>query len=187
MLDAGLNMPRVTDQQTMTDKSVFESFHIRAAVSADLPQLGVLAGKLVRQHHAFNEKRFVLPDNVERGYEGWFRRELAEKDAVLLSAIGGTAEAQGTQLVGYLYGRFETRDWNMLLDAHAALHDVLVEPEMRGKGVGDALIQRFVAIAKERGVPRIVLHAASANAGSQRLFTRLGFEPTMVEMTLELK
>ncbi len=177
----------MTDRQTMTEQSVFESFHIRVAAAADLPQLGVLAGKLVRQHHAFNEKRFVLPENVERGYEGWFRRELAEKDAVLLSAIGGTEEAHGTHLVGYLYGRFEARDWNMLLDAHAALHDVLVEPEMRGKGVGDALIQRFVSIAKERGVPRIVLHAASANAGSQRLFTRLGFAPTMVEMTLELE
>ena len=171
----------------MTETKLFEAFHIRAANAGDLAQLGVLAGKLVRQHHGFNPKRFVLPDQVERGYEGWFRRELAEKDAVLLAAVGGPEDAQGTQLVGYLYGRFEARDWNMLLDAHAALHDVLVEPEMRGKGVGDALIQRFVSIAKERGAPRIVLHAASANAGSQRLFTRLGFEPTMVEMTLELE
>lgn len=171
----------------MSEASLFDEVHIRASIAADLPQLGVLAGKLVRQHHDFNPKRFVLPDNVERGYEGWFRRELIEKDAVLLSAVRGSVEAPSEELVGYVYGRFESRDWNMLLDAHAALHDVLVTDAMRGQGIGDALIQHFVRVAKERGVPRIVLHAASANAGSQKLFTRLGFAPTMVEMTLELE
>lgn len=171
----------------MPDTSLFDAFMIRASIAADLPQLGVLAGKLVRQHHDFNPKRFVLPDNVERGYEGWFRRELTEPNAILLSAVRGSSEAPTDEVVGYVYGRFEARDWNMLLDAHAALHDVVVTDEMRGHGIGDALIRHFVKVAKERGVPRIVLHAASANAGSQKLFTRLGFAPTMVEMTLELE
>ncbi|MFO0711035.1 MAG: GNAT family N-acetyltransferase [Sandaracinus sp.] len=146
--------------------------------------LGALAASLVRQHHAYDADRFVLPRDVERGYREWFARELHHADAVLLVAELTTTSPP--TIAGYLYGRMEGRDWNMLLDRHAALHDILVTPEARGHGAGEALIRRFQQIARERGLPRIVLHSASPNVGAQRLFAKLGFRPTMVEMTCEL-
>lgn len=166
-----------------TFKQDLENIRVRPATGEDLPTLGALAAELVRQHHAYDAARFVLPRNVEKGYRDWFGRELGHADAVLLVAERATP---GSGIVGYLYGRMEGRDWNMLLDRHAALHDILVVPEARGLGAGEALIERFQEIARERGLPRIVLHSASPNAGAQRLFAKLGFRPTMVEMTCEL-
>jgi ribosomal protein S18 acetylase RimI-like enzyme len=170
----------------MTAPSTFkqdqENIRVRPATGQDLPTLGALAAELVRQHHAYDAARFVLPRNVEKGYREWFGRELSHADAVLLVAERASTAA----IVGYLYGRMEGRDWNMLLDRHAALHDILVVPEARGLGAGEALIKRFQELARERGLPRIVLHSASPNRGAQRLFAKLGFRPTMVEMTCEL-
>ncbi len=163
-----------------------EDIRVRGATVEDLPILGELAASLVRQHHAYDARRFVLPRDVERGYREWFRRELQHADAVLLVAEPARSGDPGPTVLGYLYARMEGRDWNMLLDRHAALHDIVVVPEARGRGAGEALIRQLQAIAKERGLPRIVLHSASANTGAHRLFAKLGFRPTMVEMTCEV-
>ncbi len=162
-----------------------ETIRVRAAAGEDLGALGALAAELVRQHHDYDDKRFVLPRDVERGYREWFGRELKNADAVLLVAELTTTDPP--ILAGYLYGRMEGRDWNMLLDRHAALHDILVVPEARGHGAGEALIRAFQALVAERGLPRIVLHSASPNVGAQRLFAKLGFRPTMLEMTCEIE
>jgi RimJ/RimL family protein N-acetyltransferase len=37
-----------------------------------------------------------------------------------------------------------------------------------------------------RGAPRVVLWTADRNSAAQRLFERLGFRRTMIEMTKEL-
>jgi ribosomal protein S18 acetylase RimI-like enzyme len=39
---------------------------------------------------------------------------------------------------------------------------------------------------RERGAPRVMLWTAQQNDGAQRLFDRLGFRRTMVEMTREI-
>jgi ribosomal protein S18 acetylase RimI-like enzyme len=41
-------------------------------------------------------------------------------------------------------------------------------------------------MAQDRGAPRVVLGTAEQNEPAQRLFERLGFRRTMVEMTREL-
>ncbi len=87
---------------------------------------------------------------------------------------------------GYLYGRIEERDWNLLLDEHAALHDILVRDDARGLGLGRRLVAAFIERVKARGVPRVVLHTAVGNERAQRLFRAVGFRPTMLEMTLDL-
>lgn len=154
---------------------------IRSAEARDLPAMGALAARLVRYHHELDPRRFILPDDIERGYTWWLGKELAEADAILLVA----ARADGT-LDGYLYGRIEGRDWNLLLDDHAALHDVLVRDDARGHGVGRKLVDAFVALVRARGTPRVVLHTAVSNERAQRLFRAVGFRPTMIEMTLDL-
>jgi len=154
---------------------------IRPARPAELAQLGELAARLVRFHHAIDPLRFLLVDRVAEGYTRWFGKELDNPDALVLTA----AEGDGPPL-GYAYGRLEARDWNLLLDRHAALHDILVTEEARGRGVGRGLLAAFCATMKLRGAPRIVLHTATSNLAAQGLFREVGFRPTMMEMTLEL-
>jgi ribosomal protein S18 acetylase RimI-like enzyme len=155
------------------------SFVIRRAEPADLSAVGKLAGALVRFHYALNPKRYLLVDGVEAGYVRYFRGEL-ENPRVVLSV----AEQDGA-IIGYGYGRLEPRDWNALLDEHGALHDILVDPSVRRRGIGKALLQHVLRALEELGAPRVLLSTAVENREAQALFASAGFAPTMLEMTRE--
>lgn len=155
------------------------SITIRKAKPEDAEALGRMGGKLARQHHAFDPARFMLPPDVEAGYRWWLSKELKAKDAVVL-----VADREG-EVLGYAYGRLEERDWNALLDAHGGFHDIWVEEPARKVGAGAALAEALVKELTALGAPRVVLMSASQNEAAQRLFKRLGFRPTMVEMTRE--
>jgi len=157
------------------------SYVVQPMTRDDLPAVGKLAGALVRFHHAIDPARFLLVDSVETGYARYFGSELGDEDAVLLSAIDEESRA----VAGYAYGRLEPRDWNMLLDAHGALHDVLVAEEARGHGLGERLVREMCRRLDEKGAPRIILHTTDGNATAQALFAKLGFRKTMLEMTRE--
>lgn len=49
-----------------------------------------------------------------------------------------------------------------------------------------ALIDAAIEWLRSRGAPRVVLWSVERNEAAQRLFARLGFRRTMVEMTREL-
>jgi len=156
------------------------TIEIKKATKRDLPAIARLAGELVRQHHAFDAKRFLFIENPESGYQWWFEKELANKKALILCA-----KLEG-EIVGYSYARMEARDWNALLDAHGALHDILVAESARRRGIGKQLLERTLSELKARGAERVVLHSATQNRAAHQLFAALGFRKTMVEMTCEL-
>lgn len=156
------------------------SVTVRAATLDDLGQVAKLAAQLVRQHHQWDPKRFFLVESVEAGYHRYFASQLSEATTVILVAVSDG------KIVGYLYGGLEPRDWNALLDACAWVHDIYVADSARKSGVASKLMEAGFARFKELGAPRVVLMTATANADGQRLFERLGFRRTMVEMTREL-
>ena len=140
-----------------------------------------MGAALVRLHHSYDSRRFMTPaEDLESGYRWWLSRELKRQGAVVL-----VAEREGT-VVGYVYATVEGRDWNALLDAHGELHDVWVDESARGTGVGALLLEELLRWMKAQGVPRVLLMTATQNAAAQRLFARLGWRSTMVEMTREL-
>jgi ribosomal protein S18 acetylase RimI-like enzyme len=150
---------------------------VRSATRAELPAVAVLAGRLVRMHHAEDETRFFLPDRVEAGYEWWLGRELDRAEARVL-----VAEHDG-RVVGYSYGALEERDWNLLLDVHGAVHDLYVSDDARGRGIGKQLLQAMLTELEGLGAERVVLSTMVGNETAQRLFRAAGFRPTMLEMT----
>lgn len=146
----------------------------------DLEPVAALAGKLVRQHMAFDPQRFLQLPNPEAGYARYFASELASSVVVLL-----VAEVEA-RVVGYAYARMEPRSYNELLDACGKLHDIYVEESARGMGAGEALVREVFAQLRARGAPRVVLLTAVQNESAQRLFAKVGFRTTMLEMTHEL-
>lgn len=153
---------------------------IRDARRADLPALARLGAKLAREHHAMDPERFFLPEEpIEAGYAWWLGKELANPRAVVLAAVSGRA------VLGYAYGRIEARDWNTLRDRCGVGVDLWVEPAARGAGIGARLVEALAHALAGRGAPRVVIDVASRNPGAARLFERMGFRPTMVEMTRE--
>jgi ribosomal protein S18 acetylase RimI-like enzyme len=161
------------------------SFTIRPAEPADLPALGRLGGQLVRFHRNLDPLRFMDIPNVDEGYARFLGSQLANPDAVVLSACRVAGGVTTGEVLGYAYGTKEPRDWNALLGPHGALHDVIVDPSARRTGAGEALVLEMCARLHALGAPRVVLHTAVQNEAAQALFAKLGFRKTMIEMTRE--
>jgi len=95
--------------------------------------------------------------------------------------------ADAGEVIGYAYAALEGYDYMLLRGPAALLHDVIVDPAHRGRGVGRLLLNTMLSTLQSRGAPRVVLSTAEQNLGAQRLFGRVGFRRTMVEMTRELE
>jgi ribosomal protein S18 acetylase RimI-like enzyme len=154
---------------------------LRPATRADLPALGRLGAWLMRIHHEFDRRRFLEPmRDAEQGYAWFLGTQLDQPDARVV-----VAEDEG-RVVGYAYAAIEPRSWQMLLDEAGLIHDVMVDDSARGRGIGTALVDDMLAWMRARGVPRVVLYTAEPNTDAHRIFDRLGFRRTMIEMTREL-
>jgi ribosomal protein S18 acetylase RimI-like enzyme len=153
---------------------------IRRATEHDLPALGKLGALLLRTHYAFDERRFMAPgDDPENGYAWFLGTQLEESDVAVF-----VAEQRGVVL-GYLYAAIEPQSWKELREEAGVIHDVVVDARARRMGVATRLIEAAVEWLASRGMPRVVLSTAEQNRGAQRLFERMGFRRTMVEMTRE--
>ena len=167
----------------MVDDQTPGSIAVRAARLEDLPAASKLAAELVRLHHAYDPLRFMSLEPLEEGYERFLRTQVDRDGVVLLVAVLLRGEDQ--TIVGYVLGSLEDRDWSDLRDACGKIHDVYVDERVRLRGVASHLVEEAVARLTALGAPRVVLMAAWRNEGAQRLFARLGFRPTMLEMTRE--
>ena len=58
------------------------------------------------------------------------------------------------------------------------LYDLYVAAEHRRKGIGEALMNRATALAKESGAARLDLLTAKDNIPGQTLYEKLGYEKT---------
>jgi len=154
---------------------------IRRASRDDVAALGRLGAMLLRAHYDFDRQRFIAPgDDTESGY-GWFLgTQLRDEDAVVFVA------ERDQRIIGYVYAALEPQSWKELRDAAGFIHDVAVDEGERRTGAATALIDAAIEWLRGRGAPRVMLWTAERNAGAQRLFERLGFRRTMIEMTREL-
>ena len=154
---------------------------IRRAEARDLPVLGRLGALLMRTHYDFDPQRFMEPGTDPAGGYAWFLgKQLKDDDAVIF-----VAEQDGA-VIGYVYAALEPVSWKDLRDACGFIHDILVEEQGRRSGTATALMEAAMGWLREHGAPRVILGTAERNEGAQRLFAKLGFRRTMVEMTREL-
>jgi ribosomal protein S18 acetylase RimI-like enzyme len=154
---------------------------VRPATPADLSAIGRLGAELVRTHNALDRARFMAPSaQTAEGYASFSGSQLTRNDVVILVA------EQGPEVVGYCYAGMEGRDYMSLRGPAGVLHDLVVAPECRGRGVGWRLLDAMLQELSARGAPQVVLHTASLNHAARRLFARAGFRDTMVEMTRDL-
>ena len=62
------------------------------------------------------------------------------------------------------------------------IHDLAVSPQLRGQGVGSALMAEVEARARAAACARITLEVRGANHAARRLYTRNGFSGADVEV-----
>jgi ribosomal protein S18 acetylase RimI-like enzyme len=87
----------------------------------------------------------------------------------------------------YARGKCLFESYMALRGPAGMLHDLIVDPEHRGRGVGRLLLDAVLEFLRARGVLRVVLSTAERNEAAQRLFTSAAFRRTMIEMTRELE
>jgi ribosomal protein S18 acetylase RimI-like enzyme len=154
---------------------------VRPATQGDLQVLGRLGASLMRAHHAYDRNRFMAPGtHPEQGYARFLGSQLDQPGVAIF-----VAEDDGG-IAGYVYAGVEPISWKELRDECGYVHDLVVDESRRGRSVGTALMEAALAWMTERGLPRVVLWTAQRNETAQRLFDRLGFRRTMIEMTKEL-
>ena len=151
---------------------------IRRAVAGDLGAIARLGAMLAGAQHAMDPDRFFAPTpETPHGYASFLRSQLEHPDVIVL-----VAEERG-EVVGYIYGTVEGKDWMAQRDPAGAVQDIIVAPESRGQGTGRALLDALIDAFAARGLPQVVLSTAARNDAAQRFFSRAGFRPTMVEMS----
>jgi ribosomal protein S18 acetylase RimI-like enzyme len=154
---------------------------IRRATPADLALIGRLGALLVKEHYDFDPQRFLAArPGTPEGYASFISTQLEDPDVAVL-----VAEDNG-DVIGYTFAAVEGYDYMALRGPAGVLHDVIVDPEHRGQGVGRLLLDAALEFFRSRGVPRVVLSTAARNEAAQRLFKSIGFRRTMIEMTIDL-
>jgi len=153
---------------------------IRPVIPTDLPQIGRLGALLVETHHAFDSRRFLAPSiRTPDDYASFLGTHLDDPDVCIF-----VAESDG-HVIGYAFARLEGYDYLLLRGPAGVVHDIIVDPEYRGRGIARLLLEATLAELRSRGAPRVVLSTADANERAQRLFASMGFRRTMIEMTRE--
>lgn len=126
-------------------------------------------------------QRFYEAEEIDGGRNrAFFSRFIApSEDGMLLGAW------RGEELVGYacLYWHFSSTQ----AAETVLMNDLYVDSEVRGEGIGRALIEASAAVARERGAPCLEWATAPDNETAQRLYDSTGAErSTWVEYALKL-
>lgn len=103
--------------------------------------------------------------------EAWTRRQVGDalilpNTHYLLAAQDGDTPADGESAAGFALSRGTVDEEELLL--------IAVDPLHRRRGIGDALLGRFVTAARSRGANRLFLEMRDGNP-AEALYRRHGF------------
>jgi ribosomal protein S18 acetylase RimI-like enzyme len=99
--------------------------------------------------------------------EGPFFNDHTHPENVLVAELNG-------RVVGY--GKIE-HPTPLPASAHVwHVTGLAVDPECEGRGVGHALMEALIELARQRGGRRMTLRVFAPNERARRLYERLGFE-----------
>lgn len=98
--------------------------------------------------------------------------------------LGRLAERAG-RVVGFSVSVLHAGTWT--IDPICYLEDLFVEAEARGQGVGRALIEDLIALARSRGWSRLYWHTEASNMAARRLYDTFALADGFVRYRLFLR
>ena len=76
---------------------------------------------------------------------------------------------------GVIVGALTLAVYRVPSGKRAMIEDVIVDESARGQGIGEALVQRAIELAKEKGVGTIALTSSPFREAANKLYVRMGF------------
>jgi GNAT superfamily N-acetyltransferase len=135
---------------------------IRPAVAEDVPAILSLIRELATYERS--------PDSVVATEDGLRAALFGESPAVFCHVA-----EDGGEVVGFALWFLNFSTW---LGRHGLyLEDLFVRPACRGRGLGKALLETLVGIARERGYGRVEWVVLDWNEPAQAFYRSLGAEP----------
>jgi ribosomal protein S18 acetylase RimI-like enzyme len=161
------------------------SFAIARGSAADLDALEPL---WVAVHHRHAEsmpelRPYVTDDETWAARRALYAELLAKPDTVLLLAHTGSA------LVGYGLAHVMAAPDTWLADTWVTgarvgeIESLSVLPDLRGAGIGTALLDGLERALADDGVTDLVLGVLPGNDAARRLYERRGYRPTWLYLS----
>lgn len=150
--------------------------NIRSASQGDLPTLlefeqGIIAAERPMDHT-------LKPDPIS----------YYDVEALIASADAEVAVAEIDEtLIGSGYARKATSRSYLQPAFHAEIGFLYVRAPHRGKGVNKMILEHLFSWAQENDLPEIHLSVYPTNQPALRAYEKVGFEPYLVEMRLNLE
>ncbi len=120
--------------------------------------------------------RLLHDFNVEFDWPSPGAEVLAPRLAELLDGPSIFAVLAGSPPVALALGTLRPNVWYE--GPVALLDEMYVEPPMRGRGIGSAVIERFIGVARERGADLIEINVDEPDVDAQRFYRRHEFRDT---------
>ncbi|NQD93725.1 GNAT family N-acetyltransferase [Pseudomonas sp. CrR25] len=147
--------------------SPFASFSVRAACAADAPALAALLQQLRLDEPRADPALLALRLN-----------ELPQSRVVLVAERDGKLLGTCTvHLIEHLAHNFARS---------AVVEDVVVAADLRGLGIGRALMQRAAERARAWGCYKLALSSNASREEAHRFYAQLGFNPHGISLALPL-
>ena len=144
-------------QGSIDKRQVLEGVQIRRPMKKDIIPLVALENVCFTDY--YRAHRFAKSN---------FQSYLRQNRTIFFVAI------KEPSLIGYVAGHI--RSVKSQIESH--LDSIAVLPESRNQGIGNQLLQHFIAESKRRSCQCIILEVANANKNGIHFFTRRGFQIT---------
>ena len=150
------------------------SVTIRRAGVEDVPTLVALSDGLFQEDAGQRDPFMNLAWPREEG-AGYFHQRMRDERCLgLLALVEG-------QAVGYLLGYMKPAS-TLRPVSTTELESMYVSPGHRSQGIGQALVDRFLAWARKQGAERVSVTAYAANDRALAFYRRNGFAPKSVTL-----
>jgi L-amino acid N-acyltransferase YncA len=153
--------PEVLYHREAMSRAIGETMQIRDASAADLPAILAIYNDVVSNTTAIYDQH---PSTLE-ARRAWFEERTAKGFPVLVAELSGAVAGFST------FGEWRSR-WGY---RYTVEHSVHVRADVRGRGIGRALLEALFPRAQALHVHMMIGHIDTAAAASLRLHERLGF------------
>ena len=158
---------------------------VRKATFSDLPDIQALSQLLFEKEYAEFDNTLNLDWTYTPEGTEFFKEILTDDDSCVCVALSDD------KIIGYVSG-FATKEtagesvsWRKI-GRLAALGNIIISDDYRGKGVGTKLNEYFVNWCKEKGCKRINVLVSSDNKQALKFYEKEGFHVYDIVLEKEL-